>query len=236
MVLKHFVLNVQYTEHKLNPCIQGRDVVGKAPSDLILSGDDMIATPEARKFRIMASFLLFWGRLSFIVQPVPMHSMLYVLSQLENVLPVLASLLSVFPSYPASFHPTLYVFFFSWCAIINSVVHMGSELPHSSPYLCPAVSGRSYLPFGLSALLRQHPLQPEKHSKLLPAAQNMAVLHHFRSHTIQLVAVAVVWRTCKQNTDKSADIFASLSLYFLYDGRSLGGSTASLLRCVVVAG
>ena len=113
---------------------------------------------------------------------------------------------------------------------------MGSELPHSSPYLCPAVSGRSYLPFGLSALLRQHPLQPEKHSKLLPAAQNMAVLHHFRSHTIQLVAVAVVWRTCKQNTDKSADIFASLSLYFLYDGRSLGGSTASLLRCVVVAG
>lgn len=116
------------------------------------------------------------------------------------------------------------------------MVHVGSELPHSSPYLCPAVSGRSYLPFGLSALLRQHPLQPEKHSKLLPAAQNMAVLHHFRSHTIQLVAVAVVWRTCKQNTDKSADIFASLSLYFLYDGRSLGGSTASLLRCVVVAG
>lgn len=127
MVLKHFVLNVQYTEHKLNPCIQGRDVVGKAPSDLILSGDDMIATPEARKFRIMASFLLFWGRLSFIVQPVPVHSMLYVLSQLENVLPVLASLLSVFPSYPASFHPTLYVFFFpdvqssiAWCIWVQN--------------------------------------------------------------------------------------------------------------------
>lgn len=63
--------------------------------------------------------------------------------------------------------------------------------------------------------MRQHPLQPEKHSKLLPAGQHMAVLHQFRSCAIQLVAAAVVWRTCEQNADKSADIFVSLSLYFL---------------------
>lgn len=62
-----------------------------------------IAIPEARKFRIMASFSPFWGRLSFIVQPVHRPSMLYVLSQLENMLPVPTSLLSVFLSYPSRF-------------------------------------------------------------------------------------------------------------------------------------
>lgn len=58
MVLIHFVLNLQYTEHKLNPSIQGRVILGKAQSDLILCDYNMVVTSK-RKFGINASFLPF---------------------------------------------------------------------------------------------------------------------------------------------------------------------------------
>lgn len=58
MVLKHFVLSTQYTEHKLNPSLQGRVILGKAQSDLILCDSNMVATSK-RKFGISASFLPF---------------------------------------------------------------------------------------------------------------------------------------------------------------------------------
>jgi len=56
MVLKHFILNLQYTEHKLNPSIQGRVILGKARSDLILCDCNVVVTSK-RTFGINASFL-----------------------------------------------------------------------------------------------------------------------------------------------------------------------------------
>lgn len=173
----------------------------------------------------MASFSPFWGRLSFIVQPVHRPSMLYVLSQLENMLPVPTSLLSVFPSYPTRFFfPDVQwsVARCIWAQSCHIQVHISVlQLVEDPTYLLDETASTATREAQQTASCRPaHGCASSVQVLCHPAGSCCCCLEDMWAERWQ-----ISWYLC-----------FLIPVFSMYDGRSLGGSTASLRRCVVVAG